>query len=269
MHGSYYSALLKERIWVVLTLKVFADESGTHDETGQKPGSEVAGVLGYLAWNWQWENLVRQWNGFLTAPAYGVTDFHMTEFMRGKALPYRTWSHVKRGVFRRGLTEIVTANTALGVGGLLVVADYKKLMPASLYVPPYLFCFQLLFDTILKRVEELPGLMATDQIAFVFDNQQQFKAAAQDAFDRIKEARDPRDRMGSITFSTRQQDPELQSADMIAWTILDGITRHVQGLSRRKWVKDLGKLKNMRMGYYDKENLAKVIPNILAKQKRD
>ena len=51
--GGYLAALLRERLWMVLTLKVFADESGTHDEAGRKPGSEVAGVVGYLAWNWQ------------------------------------------------------------------------------------------------------------------------------------------------------------------------------------------------------------------------
>jgi hypothetical protein len=155
----------------------------------------------------------------------------------------------------------------MGFGGLLVVADYKRLMPPELYVPPYLFCFQLLFDSILKRVEELPGISATDQVAFIFDNQQQFKSAAQDGFDRIKEARDRRDRMGSITFSTRQKDPELRVADMVAWTFRDGLTRHVKGKKPRAWVRALGKNNNMVVGYYDKENLPLVIKQILEKTK--
>lgn len=92
-------------------LQVYADESGTHDPTGNQPSSEVAVVGGYMAWRDDWKKFCRDWQGILKQ--YDVPSFHAKIFNR-KAKPYRSWTDDKFNSFKYALAEIAGRNIPLG-----------------------------------------------------------------------------------------------------------------------------------------------------------
>jgi hypothetical protein len=232
-----FAELFLEGLFV--NLQSFADESGTHDATGCAHGSEVAVVAGFLSWKKDWGIFCQQWRDALDA--YRVPVFHMSEFVadeRGPvddpAWPYHGWSREKKDQFIRVLVRIARDNTLCGLGGLVSVRDYDRLVPAWIkdeVQHPYHFCFQLFFDCLLKQLktwfqEPFP---VGEQVAFFFDQQDEFKEKALRTFDNVKALKDDEHRMGSIAFVCKEKYVALQAADLAAYRMRKMLTRRLRG----------------------------------------
>jgi hypothetical protein len=61
-------------------IKVYADESGTQDETGQEKGSEVPVVAGYIATANYWVKFCGEWQSVLNK--YKAPYFHNRELAK-------------------------------------------------------------------------------------------------------------------------------------------------------------------------------------------
>jgi len=274
----YTPDLFKERI--IVNLISYADESGTHDPTGQHHGSEVALVVGLIADKAAWDDVFdQQWLSVLES--YGIkVPFRMSEFMdktngpRNPEWPYLAWSNEKRNDFMMELIPIARDSAWFGVGGAVNVADYDQYLPDWIKDDaqhPYTFCFQLLLQTLLPILEENldPPLEPDDQIAFFFDQQKQFEKRAKLAFDRVKCLRDGNDRMGALAFVDKRRYIPLQAADLIAYLIRSGQAKRVKdGIKEPSfvlgnWESEIMSRRNIAIAYYEKEKLRELLEIIL------
>lgn len=238
LHG-----ILLERFIIVLGLTIYADESGTHDEHGVRPGSEVTVVGGYIATKKNWEIFTRRWN--TACRAYGLErGFHMSSYWR-KEKPYGDWSDAKRKRCLKTFIRIARDNTWFAIAGMVTTKDFDELMGAAArgtgyfgslnFSHPYHFCFQMLFvrfrDYLTNEIDERfprkDGQKET--VAFVFDRQQQFQKLADAGFPIIKDLIDPDDRFTSITFGSKEKYIPLQAADLLAFYARRMLTHQNQG----------------------------------------
>jgi len=268
-----FAALFRERLFVGLAS--YADESGTHDAAGIERGSEVAIVAGYVSWKENWDQFCIDWQGALDR--YGIVEFHMQEFadeINGPSdpkWPYRDWSRDKKDRFIRELVPIARDSTIFGIGGGVDVRAYDRIMPAWLKAEtqhPYHFCFQMFFDQILVLLREKLDrpLPLGEQIAFFFDQQQEFKGKAEQLFDQIKALRDREDRMGSLTYASRTKYIQLQAADLLAYRTCKVLARKIAGkkpVSEGSWDEELESRHNLVIGYFDEENLTRFVARVI------
>jgi hypothetical protein len=271
MTSASIAGLFREKVFV--SLIAFADETGTHDRTGVHEGAEVAGVVGYLSWKEDWDIFTGLWNEVLKH--YEVPVFHMSEFSdeingpKNPKWPYRGWSREKKDQFIRELVANTRDNALIGVGGLVGVRDYDAIVPDWLKTQighPYYFCFQLFFDTILDALTKFehpfpPG----EQVAFFFDQQQEFKNKALEVFDNLHAIKDVDNRMGAITFVRKEQYIPLQAADLLAFRMRKVVTRKLKGLqaiNSGSWDEELGARRNLIVGHYDADNLKIAVEGI-------
>jgi len=220
-----------------VSLVCYADETGTHDISGKQPGSEVAGVAGYLSRKEDWPVIEYLWQE--TLDSFGVSAFHMREFVAGKresqnpAWPYSGWDQTNKDDFIEALA--VTMRTrALPFGAMLYVEDYDRLLSPEFkayYKHPYHFCFQLFLAVICHGLDDYPGkpFWPGEEIAFFFDQQQQFASEAIKIFCQLKQHGDPNGRFGSIAFVDKRKFIPLQAADLLAFRLRKIETRAKDG----------------------------------------
>jgi len=243
-------------------LTFYGDESGTHDRLGVQPGSDVIAVAGYLGWNDDWKRIQTRWKNCLEK--YRVSEFHLARFLRNEEPPYRTWNKEKREEFIDELIGIARRHTCGGFGGLVVLEDYNQILPAHIkreHKHPYYFCFQMLIDILLPELDTL-HLPAGEQVAFIFDQNQQFANGATESFKIIKQIRDKDDRLGSITFGSRKQYIPLQAADLIAYTVRAELSRFTKEKPRPDWGMNLSRKKNLKIVYCNKDGLERYVQEI-------
>lgn len=116
---------------------VYADESGTHDQTGTQPGSEVAVIAGYVAKVDSWIKFCKDWGAVLKK--HNAPYFHFREFaeassvVRGKREassqfknnPYFGWEIDRLDNFLFDLAEVAAAGSKVPVGGYADIAFIK------------------------------------------------------------------------------------------------------------------------------------------------
>jgi hypothetical protein len=251
----------REKFWIVFT--IYADESGTHDITGSHPGSDVVAIAGYGAWERDWKRFDPQWLRIMQRHGIESDDFKMSAYRRRRDYPYRNWDDAKHEGFLDSLIETARRRVTLAVGGVLVLKDYNEVVPANLRRQrhhPYDFCFQLLIDMLLSPLENI--LPQGQQVAFIFDQQNEFAPRALTAYQEIKGLRDRNNRLGSIQFRSRIGCPPLQAADMLVGLIRDAVSRTKKGIERPRAIERLTKDRNVLVGYFDSENLPKYVKDI-------
>ena len=259
-----------------MSLVCYADESGTHDGTGQQDGAEGAVVAGYISWKEDWDHFECEWQQVLDR--YEVEELHMEEFSNEKKgaknpdWPYQGWSRKKRDEFIHELIPIARDSTLFSLVGLVDVRSYDSILPDWMkaeYEHPYHFCFQLFFDqiiVILRDHMETP-LPPNEQVAFFFDQQFQFKPLAEKNYAVIKALRDKEDRMGALAYVDRKKYRPIQAADLLAYRQRKVFTRKLNGdylVKDGSWDSALLARQNLIAGYYDKENLETHLNRVLA-----
>jgi hypothetical protein len=270
-----FTALFYERLF--MNLISFADESGTHDATGQQLGSEVAGVVGYISDKDNWENFCGEWKAVLDR--YDVKVFHMSEFAdeingpKKPEWPYHGWDRPKRDRFIRELVPVARDNTFFAVGGFVDVKAHHAAMPDWLKTEadnyPYYVCFQAFFDVLLATLRDKleKALDPGDQVAFFFDQQDQYKQWALELFGQIKQLRDSEDRMGVISFASKVKYPPLQAADLKAYRMRKLVARKLANkpvVSEGSWDEELESRHNLIIGYLEGDKLQPIMDRVVA-----
>lgn len=257
-----------------MNLEAYVDESGTHDQKGSQPGSEVAAVVGYVSWEDDWKKFCEQWTDVLDR--HHVSAFHMAEFNKNEInagrdpnWPYRGWTDEKKDQFIRALASVARDNTLFGAGGLVSVRDYDKEIPErqkTQAVHPYHFCFQLFLDTVLETLRKRFAIPFPPdvQVVFFFDRQQQFAAKATEVFNQVRALRDTEKRMADIHFVDKKNHIPIQAADLLAFRMRKVLTRKLEGkvaINTGSWDDELAARRNLVLSYYDVENLKKLVSN--------
>jgi len=262
----------------MLGLTVYADESGTHDEHGIQPGSEVTVIAGYIADKASWDRLTRQWKTALRE--YEIEGaFHVSSYWRNEE-PYKHWSDAKKKKCLARFIRIARDNTWFAIGGMVPTKDYDQILAPEFddknlgklnFVHPYHFCFQMLFvrmmeylkNEIDQRFPRRPGFK--ERVAFVFDRQEQFESLATRGFNLIKTIIDPEDRFASIIYGPKEIYIPLQAADLLAFYTRRILTHQNQG---RPWQDPFERMleerHNLMMHYFTREQMVEFANKIVA-----
>jgi uncharacterized protein DUF3800 len=152
----------------LMKLIIYADESGTHDPTGQLKGSEVPVVAGYAAFRDDWKKFCRDWKTILDR--YKVPYFHAFEFedrddrKTNTKSPYYLWDDTKAENFKYALAEIAGRNIPIS-GGYNIQEHHKRHKEDETY--PYKYAFDQFFidlgDMLVARN------WTSEKISLIFD----------------------------------------------------------------------------------------------------
>jgi hypothetical protein len=193
-------------------IKVYADESGTHDETGQTKGSEVPVVAGYFAPADYWVKFCDEWQSVLAK--YKAPYFHNKELGKHRRLnsPYFGWDKDRVTDFRYDLA-MIAGSEAIPIGGLYHAKKHHQL---GFKGKPFELAFQLFFNDFCEAMNS-HKLGFAEKILFIFDNNdnKKWKKSLNKVYGMFKE-KNPT--FGDLTFEDDQDSLHLglQAADLYA-----------------------------------------------------
>jgi hypothetical protein len=249
----------------------YFDESGTHDQ------SEVVAVVGYLATYEGWSHWEIEWNEVMTH--YGVTDFHMTDFVaRRGEFSDEIWTDERRTAFMKRITTICRERTMMGLGCAVKRADYERCLTQTIQDDlrhPYYFCLYACFNMLLHWSSE--HIDAIKPVQFLFDRKPGrfrigshmigWEAFATELFYRLKAGLDEEGAVvGDMAFGSRHDYPQLRAADLLVFEA-SRILLHASPLDDADWresMKALSSRKNMLIAFPDESKMRNFVTIIEA-----
>lgn len=188
---------------------VYADESGTHDKTGNEPGSQTACIAGYIADVDQWARLCDEWVPALKE--FGLSSLHMREIYE--------WPKDTQSKLIRKLAQIAHRNTLFGIAAVVSVKDYDKIFPddaKGLLPHPYYVALLPFIGVVLDELHK--RRIPPERVNFVFDRTNDFSKYGSNLFYLAKDNEDMEGRLGDVGFGDKADHIELQVADLLAHT---------------------------------------------------
>jgi hypothetical protein len=194
-------------------VKVYGDESGTHDATGELPGSEVNCVGGYVASAEKWTEFIGHWQEILGK--YRIAEFRFC------ARNYPHLSSTEQDSLLIELAEVVTRHTLFGVAACTTTKDFDGISQRTKKIirHPYYLSVLSYYNMVMQGADKsLPS--QEDAFAFFFDSNTEFAKHSIELFGWAKAYCDPHDRMSSPTHLFRKAPAAeripLQAADLLA-----------------------------------------------------
>ena len=205
------------------------DIHGYFDESGGEQNFVIAGALARSS---VWEALTEDWQRVLDRE--DLAEFHASDCAQGVE-EFVELSKERRESLYREFAEIIQAHEGInGIGVAMNVAAWKvmfsELFPPNLpavFEKPWLFAFG---QVLMAAVQWCPD---GEQIAFVFDDQREFRYQALQGYDVYKNripagtaiprqvVSNLRTRLGpDPTFGRSCDHPPLQVADLLAYELL-------------------------------------------------
>jgi hypothetical protein len=213
-------------------LVVYADESGTHDNTGSEKGSREAVVAGIVAWYDEWARFCQDWQA--TLDRYEAPYFHFKEWSAASAIvrnkrkpfaqfannPYCEWDLARLDGFLIELAKIAGSGKKAIVGGYVDTAKFlKRKLKGEVLLgeDPYKSCVTEFFERFVGQVQiHWPDF--TEPVSFFFDqtDDPRWRHAILDVF---YSHRKQEPRFAEIAFADKKRPPHLplQAADMVAY----------------------------------------------------
>lgn len=242
-------------------LVAFLDESGSHDATGQLPGSEVCGIGGGVARIEIWDRIEAKWLDVLKRYQVPISHLAECDSLKGR---FHDWSRIQADSLIHELLDCFCGSPIFAVCGSVAVRDYDQILPSlfkeTVVRHPYHCAIYACVGQILERLPT--GFNET--VAFVMDQQKEFADYAREGFTHLKaETRDPR--IGSITYSDRATDIPLQVADVIA----NVMTRDVRLQTRRpgppeQWMRRLLRHPHISHKHFEAADLMTFVSQLIA-----
>lgn len=240
----------------VVMLRVYMDESGTHD------GSPAVTVGAYCGFPKNWKDFTREWN--VAKKPIGV--FHSTDCaaLRGE---FKGWTEEQRDKYVANLLPILSRHNLRAVAIGINTKDYSDAIQAHFpleetFGSAYEVCFQVVVDNVIYQMEQ-SGM--NDALAFVHEeNDYQREALA--AFEYIKRKRKKHASKMTITFASKDRAVPLQAADVLAFEA----NKRLRDQSRRKRRSLIAmdpKGDRVHIAGIDKSNVAEILARLQITQK--
>lgn len=209
------------RIFVFVSIEIYADESGTHDETGKQRGAEVAVINGLAGWKTSWATFARKWRQCLKRNR--VDCFHASDLANSTRYPnrpsvYKSWRQDRKDKFAEALAKMAARSAICPVGGNVPTEwiHDENAAKGETGEYPYRRCFDWFFRSV---TEELGRMLPNYQgnITFFFDRNQnpKWEEALRESH-RAFAKTDRRFAVDPVTGDKRVIVP-LQAADLIAY----------------------------------------------------
>lgn len=249
-------AVLNERDGMVATLKVYADESGTHD------GSPVVTVGMYIGRPSSWREWTKDWNkAKKPIKVYHAVDAH------NRDCEFRGWTRERRDKLVIGLLPVLARHNLLGVAVGIHMGAFRKAMDAhpelrQLFGTPYGACFQWAMQIILAKLNES---RAIQRVAFIHEcNDHQVEAMAS-----FKWAQKMDSRAVSLTFASKADFVPLQAADVLAYEA-NHMIRDPKKEERKSWLAmdPDPKSRTITVRHYGEENMGLLVSKLTEVRQR-
>jgi hypothetical protein len=238
----------------------YADESGTHDPTGQQPGASTATVGGYIGLRDDWCKFDLEWNAVLKK--FGVPSFHFKEWTGaqkaaiktessyvGKAGDYKGWKKRCLLEFIENLSDVIFKNKIFPFGGWVDAekvhgAKASGVLPVALH--PYegclRYCFSQISDIVFLRWPKNHSL--SSGINVVFD-QTECPDWISKIGNQFNLAKNQNQRFGTLSFANDKDASGygIQAADLISGYIRKESQKQRKGILERQqsWEKKICK----------------------------
>jgi hypothetical protein len=209
----------------LVLVDAFFDESGSHD------GAPILCVAGYLMSARQADRLRLEWNAVLAARK--LPYFRMSECAHGNGT-FANLTKSERIQVQTRMIQIIKRYTAHGLGVTVNEAEFYKYMTnRSLISDPYTFCAQVLLAGVSSWLE---GNKAVSGVGYHFEsghkNQRISNVVITTMF--INEGAKRRHRYARHSFVSKEAEPAVQAADLLAWQWYTDRKRHMESKPRRK-----------------------------------
>lgn len=233
---------------VVVELRAYGDESGTHQDASH------CVVSGWIASLRQWRKFDDGWNQVLGK--YEVPEFHSSDFFQlssnlSSSSPYRHWSLDKRALFVEELTNVINGLPNINpVGGAINIRSFLRYSEGarryftSAHVTqdgrivrnsgtpnkPYHAAFTFFLCEALMQAKP------KTRVHFVVDQYKQEEKYALQVFNSLKKNPNPPwGKLGSIIFADRRQEPGLQAADLLNHLWYSFLEHGVSGMGKERY----------------------------------
>jgi uncharacterized protein DUF3800 len=217
-------AFLADKEGVIAVLKVFMDESGTHDT------SPVVTVAAYMGRPTAWRDWTSKWARVLRPiKVYHAVD---AQHLKGE---FEGWTSAEVGELVAKLLPI-TANAAIGaVAASIDLRVFEKAISGrddlkELFGNPYIACLQNVMHVLMAIVANAG---TGERIAFIHENNG-YHQEAYDCFDWVKKNCNYGGNVVSLSFGAKGDYPPLQAADILAYETNKRV-RDISRPARRPW----------------------------------
>jgi Protein of unknown function (DUF3800) len=189
----------------VAVLKVFMDESGTHD------GSPVVTVAAYLATPRVWQGWTKDWN----RAKRPIKVVHAADCNNLKG-EFEGWDKDRRDAWVAQLLPVIPRHNIMGVAVGIQMDAFRREMASrsdlqDLFGTPYTACFQWAVQSVMAKASMLDPEM---RVSFVHEGND-YKDEAFEAFDFVRERYG--NRAFSLAFAGKTEYVPLQAADILAY----------------------------------------------------
>jgi hypothetical protein len=213
-----FAQLLKVRVLGVFSFSAYCDES--YDPRVFC----IAGVVAPAAW---WTPFEAAWTAVLRNN--GLSEFKASDCEHHRA-EFEGWEPERRARLQEQLIETIRASRVRGMWASLDSAAFGAMsvhpFDAVAFDDPYFLLFGFQVTNMVKLAEKVTeasadrGLSAHEDMAFVFDEQQEWSGRALQLYQALKRgpgAPSYANHLGGIAFADSVVHPGLQAADLLAF----------------------------------------------------
>jgi hypothetical protein len=190
-------------------IKIFMDESGTHD------GSPYVTVAAYAGKPKHWAAFSTEWTAKKKPDDIGV--YHAADCANQHG-EFKDWQKQRSTEFAAKMLPIIAAHPPIGVVIGIEMAAFNRAMAPhpslrKMVGTPYGCCFQWVVQTIMDKLEEHGS---NERIGF-FHERNDYQAEATKSFDFVANQRKRHRGEMTLTFGGKQDYVPLQAADILAY----------------------------------------------------
>jgi uncharacterized protein DUF3800 len=229
-------------------IKIFIDESGTHDN------ADVVTVAAYAGRQKAWRKWSKEWK----VAKKPINVVHAVEAANLKG-EFEGWSREERDELAKKVLPVIANNRLAGaVIGLnmkefRLATEGREDLHKSLG-NPYTTCFHWLVQSLL---ELLKHNKKTESLKFIHE-QNDYQGEAKSAFEFISKNANPNAVPMKLIFGAKQEQMPLQAADILAYEANKRF-RDPDKLERKPWEILKPKIVAIQFG---KENMARLVESL-------
>jgi hypothetical protein len=200
-------AVLNDRDGYVIVLRIFMDESGTHD------GSDVVAVAAYIGKPKEWQRFTKAWN-IAKRP---IKVFHSVD-CQNLAEEFDGWNPKDRDSLVARLLPTLATHNLIGLAVAINMRDLDVALRGKphlgeLFGSAYGLCFHCVVQSVIETVEKNSN---NQSLSFVHETND-FQVEALEAFSEIKKSRKRHSGGMAIAFADKDKFVPLQAADVLAY----------------------------------------------------
>jgi len=202
---------------VTALLTAYFDETGTHAD------AKSVGLAGFVATQETWAAIVAKWSARLAEDRIGVFHAYECQNVRGQFEDFIYWTQGRRDLLFADLGQIIAESKVGIIGGFVSQAAWKEVTTDAFrrrFPTPYHVAFESCVQGTVKWSKENAD---GERAALIFAAQETYESRSRyviEAYERLDMFASS---IVSITFGRPKDLVPLQTADLLAYEINNGI----------------------------------------------